>query len=321
MTVVNGAQVTDKLSRRQRLGHDAPKLLPSPQPTSWLRSKGLFDRAIAAVLLLPGLPIIALLILLVRLTSPGPAIFRQKRVGQGGKVFTMLKLRSMRVDAEHRCGAIWAKDDDPRTTPVGKLLRKFHLDELPQLFNILAGDMSLVGPRPERPEFVSVLSEMIPRYQCRLLVPPGVTGLAQVNLPPDSDLDSVCRKLALDLEYVETGSLWLDLRLIACTASRMFKLGGLHWTGFYHLRRDVDHHPRYLPLPEVTVTSHMSSAALARALGKNGKKNGNGNGNGHSHAHDDSNDITNANAHNKLSETITDQPLDDTQTIPIHRPR
>lgn len=309
MTIVNGAGTTKEVFRKQRPRRNLPKLLPSPEPTSWFEKKDLFDRLVAAILLVPGLPVIAVLILLIRLTSRGPSIFRQARVGKDGKVFTMLKLRSMRVDAESRSGAIWAKENDPRTTPVGWLLRKFHLDELPQLFNVLAGEMSLVGPRPERPAFVSVLAEIIPRYNCRLLVRPGVTGLAQVNLPPDNDIDSVCRKLALDLEYVETGSLWLDIRLVACTAGRLFKIGGHHWVGCFHLRRDVDHHPRYVPLPEVTVTSHMSSAALAKALGKNGKKNGNGNGNGH------------GNGHNNLADTISDQGRADALAMLVHRPR
>ncbi len=316
MSVLNGASISDKTRTRRQLRRHAPELPPSPEPTYWFRRKGLFDRAAAAVLLVPGLPIILLLVILVRLTSKGPGIFCQKRVGKNGKVFTMLKLRSMRVDAEHLCGAIWARDDDPRTTPVGWFLRKFHLDELPQLFNVLWGEMSLVGPRPERPEFVSVLSEIIPRYQCRLLVPPGVTGLAQINLPPDTDIDSVCRKLALDLEYVETGSLWLDLRTIACTASRLFKLGGLKWTRLFGLRRDVDHHPRYVPLPEITVTSHMSSSALAEALGKT-KKNGNGNGNGNGHG----NGNGNGNGNDKLTETMSDELLRETMKLRGRQPR
>ncbi len=247
----------------------------------------------------------AVLVVIIRLTSRGPGIFRQQRVGKHGRVFTMLKLRSMRVDAECRCGAIWASLDDPRTTPIGKLLRRFHLDELPQLFNILRGEMSLVGPRPERPEFVRVLSAALPHYQDRVLVTPGVTGLAQVNLLPDTDIDSVCRKLALDLEYIETASFWLDLRVIACTFTRIFKLGGLLWTALFGLRRDVDHHPRYVPVPEVTVASDMSSAALAKALGKNAEKHGNGNGDGHDTA----------------TVTIHNERLEDSEIVPLHRPR
>ena len=129
--------------------------------------------------------------LLVRLTSRGPGIYKQARVGKDGRKFMMYKIRTMRQDAEAASGPMWTQAHDPRVTFLGRVLRKLHLDELPQLFNVLKGEMSLVGPRPERPEFVRVLAEAIPGYRNRLAVRPGVTGLAQVNLPPDTDIASV----------------------------------------------------------------------------------------------------------------------------------
>src|SRR5262249_46262461 len=137
---------------------------------------------------------------------------------------TIYKIRSMYQNAESDGGARWCKLGDPRITPVGRVLRKTHIDELPQLWNVLRGEMSLVGPRPERPEFVPQLEQAIPRYRARLRVRTGLTGLAQVQLPPDSDLASVRRKLAYDLYYVERGGLWLDVRLLFCTAFHLLNL-------------------------------------------------------------------------------------------------
>jgi lipopolysaccharide/colanic/teichoic acid biosynthesis glycosyltransferase len=155
--------------------------------------------------------------MLVRLTSKGPAFYTQTRVGQGGRLFTILKLRTMRHNCEALSGPRWSLPGDPRITPVGWLLRKTHLDELPQLLNVLRGEMSLIGPRPERPEFVPQLEKELPAYRQRLNVRPGVTGLAQVLLPPDSDIESVRRKLTHDLFYIRELTPWLDLRLLLCT--------------------------------------------------------------------------------------------------------
>ena len=188
--------------------------------------KGIVDRITAVLLLLPGLPLMGLLCLVVRITSRGPAIYRQVRVGKGGKTYTMFKLRTMSCDAEVGTGPVWTKQNDPRITPLGKWLRKLHLDELPQLFNVLRGEMSLMGPRPERPEFVSVLAGEIPCYLDRIKVLPGITGLAQINLPPDTDLDSVRRKLVLDLEYMETATLLIDVRMFLCTLMRLMGMRG-----------------------------------------------------------------------------------------------
>jgi lipopolysaccharide/colanic/teichoic acid biosynthesis glycosyltransferase len=199
----------------------------------------MLDKAAAAVLLLIGLPIMAVLVVLVRLTSRGPGIFRQVRVGKDGRQFLMYKIRTMRQDAEAATGPVWTQTSDPRVTRLGRLLRKLHLDELPQLFNVLRGEMSLIGPRPERPEFVRVLAEAIPGYTARLAVRPGVTGLAQVNLPPDSDLDSVWRKLILDVEYIRHAGLGLDVRLFLATFARMFKVPEGWVLPVLRLRRDV----------------------------------------------------------------------------------
>ena len=134
-------------------------------------------------------------------------------------------------NAEARTGPVWTQAQDSRITRLGRVMRKFHLDEFPQLFNVLKGEMSLVGPRPERPEFVEVLVKQIPDYSNRVVVCPGITGLAQLNLPPDSDLKSVRCKLVLDLEYVERASLFLDICLLFCTLLRIFKLPALRVLG------------------------------------------------------------------------------------------
>ena len=182
-----------------------------------------FSVVLAGLMLIPGIPIILFLVLLVKLTSKGPGIFTQVRVGKNGKPFLMYKIRTMRVDAEAGTGAVWATKKDPRTTLLGRILRRLHLDEFPQLFNVIRGDMALVGPRPERPEFVEMLGQKIKGYSVRLLVVPGVTGYAQLNLPADRDLDDVRRKLSLDSEYIEGASLWFDFRLILGTVCRLFK--------------------------------------------------------------------------------------------------
>jgi lipopolysaccharide/colanic/teichoic acid biosynthesis glycosyltransferase len=197
---------------------------PGMTPPLYFRWKGILDRVLAAILLIPGLPIIGALVLLVRRTSRGPGIFVQIRVGKDGREFKLYKLRTMIDHAEDVTGPVWAQVADPRVTPVGQILRKFHLDEFPQLFNILKGEMSLIGPRPERPEFVHVLARRIPGYLDRLAVRPGVTGLAQLNLPPDSDLESVRKKLELELDYIESAGLLLDLRVLLCTFLRLFKV-------------------------------------------------------------------------------------------------
>ncbi len=179
------------------------------------------DVLCAAVLLVLAAPLLLVSMLLIKLTSRGPVLYTQTRVGRGGRPFTIYKLRSMVHQCERLTGVRWAVPGDPRVTPVGRFLRKTHLDELPQLWNVLRGDMSLVGPRPERPEFVPQLEQAIPHYRQRLAVRPGVTGLAQVQLPPDTDLESVRVKLAYDLYYARHAGLWLDLRIGLATGLKM----------------------------------------------------------------------------------------------------
>jgi sugar transferase (PEP-CTERM system associated) len=167
------------------------------------------------------LPLMVLTGLAVKLTSKGPALFRQKRVGLNGHVFTLFKFRSMYIDAEARTGAVWAKVDDPRITKVGKWIRRLRLDELPQFWNVVRGDMAIVGPRPERPEFVDLLAHQIPYYRQRLAVKPGITGWAQINHKyGDSELDAVI-KLEYDLYYIKHISLAIDLYIIFHTIKVM----------------------------------------------------------------------------------------------------
>lgn len=184
---------------------------------SYAPIKAALDYAIAATLLLLTAPIALLAMVLVRLTSDGPALYHQRRAGLNGKVFTIHKIRTMYRDSEGGV-ARWCLPGDPRVTPVGRFLRWSHIDELPQLINVLRGEMSLIGPRPERPELIGELERAIPSYRTRMLVRPGLTGLAQIQLPPDVDMDSVRRKLALDFEYMNSMSLQLDLRILAGTA-------------------------------------------------------------------------------------------------------
>jgi lipopolysaccharide/colanic/teichoic acid biosynthesis glycosyltransferase len=180
--------------------------------------KRAFDVVLGLPMLVLSIPVIAVTWMAVRLTSAGPGFYSQVRVGRNGRHYRIYKVRTMYHNCEKGSGATWCTRHDPRITPVGRILRKLHLDELPQLWNVLLGDMSLVGPRPERPEFVKPLSEAIPGYGERHLVRPGVTGLAQIQLPSDTDFESVRTKLVLDQCYVGTGSIWLDLRVMLGTA-------------------------------------------------------------------------------------------------------
>lgn len=196
------------------------------------RSLNLFLALIALVLLLPTLAIIALL---VWLTSPGPVFYTQVRVGLdrrlpldgsqnhrrerdlGGQPFTIYKFRTMRVDAEHHSGAVWAQQRDPRVTPIGRLLRQYRLDELPQLLNVLKGEMNIVGPRPERPTIFAELREHIAEYPLRQRAKPGITGLAQINHHYDRSLEDVRTKVHYDLEYIRRQSVSEDFRIMLKT--------------------------------------------------------------------------------------------------------
>jgi lipopolysaccharide/colanic/teichoic acid biosynthesis glycosyltransferase len=176
---------------------------------------------IASIVLLLAAPLMLLIAGLVRLGS-GPVIYRQTRVGEGGRRFTIHKFRTMHRDAEEPGQATYAERDDPRATSVGRLLRKLHLDELPQLWDVLRGDMSIVGPRPERPEFIPMLEEAIPFFTRRLLVKPGITGWAQLRRDYTSDFEGAAEKLSYDLWYVRHRTLTVDLAICAKTFSTLF---------------------------------------------------------------------------------------------------
>ena len=164
--------------------------------------------------LLLSLPLLPLVALAVKLSSPGPLLYQQKRVGRAGSVFECYKFRTMRADAEADSGPTWAKDDDPRITPVGRFFRRTRIDEIPQLWNVLRGDMTLIGPRPERPEFVEGLAKVIPHYDLRHTIRPGITGWAQIRYRYGSSIEDATEKLRYDLFYVKNMSPGLDVLIL-----------------------------------------------------------------------------------------------------------
>jgi lipopolysaccharide/colanic/teichoic acid biosynthesis glycosyltransferase len=245
MLPLKGLQPTTP-SRRNAFENDSRSAQPAERPLRFeanddvvvprktsekiVRAVNVVIAAVALVLLLPVLILVALA---VRLTSKGPIIYAQVRVGEdrrragttharrvydsGGRLFKMYKFRSMRVDAEANGQAVWAQKNDPRATPIGRFLRSSRLDELPQLVNVLKGDMNIVGPRPERPSIFAQLRADIPEYAQRQLVKPGITGWAQINQPYDSCMDDVKNKIRYDLEYVQRRGVYNDLRIMSLT--------------------------------------------------------------------------------------------------------
>jgi sugar transferase (PEP-CTERM system associated) len=181
-------------------------------------AKRLFDVTASGLLLVLTLPLIALTALAVKIESVGPAFFRQRRVGLYGQPFDVIKLRSMREDAEIGGKAVWAQKDDPRVTRVGRIIRKLRIDELPQAWSVLKGDMSFVGPRPERPQFVADLEARLPYYAERHVVKPGITGWAQINYPYGASVEDAREKLEFDLYYAKNYSPFLDLLILLQTA-------------------------------------------------------------------------------------------------------
>jgi lipopolysaccharide/colanic/teichoic acid biosynthesis glycosyltransferase len=182
------------------------------------KAKRLADFLLATVGLMLSLPIALVTAIAIMLDSPGPVLLRQRRVGWMDQTFELLKFRSMRQDAEV-CGTPqWASVDDPRVTRVGKIIRRLHVDEIPQMINVLRGEMSFVGPRPERPEFVKELRKSIPFYHLRNYVPPGITGWAQVKYPYGASVPDAKRKLQFDLYYICNSSPLMDLRILLRTA-------------------------------------------------------------------------------------------------------
>lgn len=188
--------------------------------------KRTLDLTMASLGLLSSAPLMILVALTVKLDSSGPVLFRQVRVGKKGKTFTMFKFRTMRQDAEHKTGPVWAQKNDGRVTRIGGFLRATHLDELPQLFNVLKGDMSLVGPRPERPYFVSEFKKVVPNYEKRLLVKPGITGLAQVRQRYDETIEDVKRKVRYDILYIQKMCPFVDLKILTMTLGSVISKSG-----------------------------------------------------------------------------------------------
>lgn len=194
-----------------------PERLRSCTPRAQL-VKRLSDVIFGIIALVLFAPVMLLAAIVVYVDSGAPVLFRQERVGRGGRVFDMLKFRSMKIDAERESGAVWAQPNDPRRTRVGSLLRRLSIDELPQLFNVLRGDMSLVGPRPERPEFVDLFRATLPRYDERHLIRPGITGWSQVHMKRVLEPSAAGEKLEYDLQYLENWTPFLDVSVLFQTA-------------------------------------------------------------------------------------------------------
>jgi lipopolysaccharide/colanic/teichoic acid biosynthesis glycosyltransferase len=195
----------------------SPEFAASSPRRWYIAGKGIVEYALTVVAAIFAAPLVLLSAILVKLTSSGPAFYTQTRVGRNGRSFTIYKIRTMVHECESLTGPRWSMPGDPRITRIGHFLRKTHLDELPQLFNVLRGDMGLIGPRPERPEFVPRLERVLPQYRQRLSIRPGITGLAQVHFSSDTDIESVRRKLALDLHYIVNARPGLDLRILLAT--------------------------------------------------------------------------------------------------------
>ncbi|MCJ7502626.1 MAG: TIGR03013 family PEP-CTERM/XrtA system glycosyltransferase [Acidobacteriia bacterium] len=210
---VSGKIEVDELSPSWLIFSEGFRLNPS-----FLMARRFISTVVSLAGLLLVLPLLPLMALAVKLTSPGPVLYRQKRVGRYGVLFDCYKFRTMRADAEADAGPTWAADDDPRITPVGRFLRRTRLDEIPQLWNVLRGDMGFVGPRPERPEFVEWLSREIPYYHLRHIIRPGITGWAQVRYQYGASLEESKEKLRYDLYYIKNISLSLDLLVILRSA-------------------------------------------------------------------------------------------------------
>jgi lipopolysaccharide/colanic/teichoic acid biosynthesis glycosyltransferase len=221
-----------------RVGRTLPR-----ESSEWVNR--IVNVLLAVVALVVASPVLVLVALLVKLTSRGPVFYTQERVGLdrrgprpnspnhhrrqdlGGRPFTIYKFRTMRVDAEQHSGAVWAQQQDPRVTSVGHLLRQYRLDELPQLWNVLKGDMNIVGPRPERPTIFAELREHITEYPLRQRTKPGITGLAQINHHYDRSIDDVRTKVSYDLEYIRRQSLAEDFRIMLQTIPTiLFRRGG-----------------------------------------------------------------------------------------------
>jgi sugar transferase (PEP-CTERM system associated) len=216
MRVEEGAAFFEKISGKIHVVRLNPSFLIFNDGFRWptKTAKRLTDLFFSTLCLILAAPLFCLLPLLIKLTSPGPAFFQQTRVGLHGRRFTMLKFRTMVVNAEENGDPVWASEQDPRATRFGAFMRKFRLDELPQLINVFCGAMSFIGPRPERPEFVKSLSEQIPYYDLRHTVKPGISGWAQVNFRYGASVMDAVEKLQYDLYYIKHMSIALDWRIV-----------------------------------------------------------------------------------------------------------
>jgi lipopolysaccharide/colanic/teichoic acid biosynthesis glycosyltransferase len=227
-----GLQTVTPVIRRSKASS-----LPADHPHRQEGARRALNVAVAAIGLVLAAPVMLGVAVAVKLSSPGPIFYRQRRVGLctrsthggnhrrkidlGGKPFTIYKFRTMRVSKPGQESQVWAASNDPRITPIGGFLRRTRLDELPQLWNVLLGDMNIVGPRPEQPEIFQNLRNEVPSYSARQRVRPGITGRAQITLAYDSCIDDVRKKVAADLEYIESQSVLEDLRIMALTAPVM----------------------------------------------------------------------------------------------------
>ena len=215
----------------------SPVALGADHPHSQEGARRLLNVVVAAIGIILTAPVMLVIAAAIKLSSAGPVFYRQKRVGLcvrstyggnhrrmvdiGGRPFTILKFRTMRPATPGQDAQVWAVQDDPRITAIGEFLRRTRLDELPQLFNVLTGDMNIVGPRPEQPAIFQTLRDEVPGYIYRQRVRPGITGLAQISLRYDSSIDDVRRKVEADLEYIESQSLFEDLKIMARTPAVM----------------------------------------------------------------------------------------------------
>ncbi len=217
-------QMVSGLSKTNQIfGMPLVEISPEPMPLWEKTAKRVFDILVSILALIFISLFVPFIILAIRITSPGPAIFKQTRVGKNGKPFTILKFRTMYIGAEEKTGPTLAKENDPRITKIGYWLRKLRIDEIPQFINVLKGDMSLVGPRPERPHFVEQFSVQIPLYTRRLRVRPGITGWAQVKWKYGGSLDTVREKTKYDLFYIENISLKMDAKILINTILTILK--------------------------------------------------------------------------------------------------
>ncbi|MFC1651510.1 sugar transferase, partial [Candidatus Latescibacterota bacterium] len=212
----------------QFYGFPMIRILAEPMPPWEKNVKKMIDIFVSLMVLILFSPLFLIVAVAIKLDSKGPVLYIQERVGCKNSFFNLYKFRSMVVDAEEDSGPVWADKNDSRITRIGELLRKTRMDELPQIYNIIRGDMSLVGPRPERPFFVEQLKKKIPYYQLRLKVKPGLTGWAQIKHSYDSSLDDVREKLKYDLYYIENMSLNMDFKILVATVFVVLSRKGAH---------------------------------------------------------------------------------------------